>query len=239
MRLFPYLLLIAVAGCAGVQIDATQADRTPGSLRTRIEFVDRNQGLLFNPAESPSPGPDIPRAPFAFADPLELSFHAIPGGLIGPTQRFFRIRLKRAHSKLEAGSQGDFAFDLNALTERISPLAAPLPVNPDDLVADPADTRLARLIVSVGDPFYYPFAEREAGFRDPAGPTRYALLFVDRPCRIWGRVQAQDGTYIHDLTFERAGLHWVRLSPPRNNTVMVQAGEPPHPPVVYVVEKGL
>lgn len=245
MKIHPASLLTAllpllVAACAGVQVDAGTADRADASarvLRTRLESVDRAfRSIPRTDANQMSAKGDSASLP-ALPDPIELNFHSIAGRLAGPdAERFFRIRLKRAHAGLEAGRQDDFAFSLAALEQMLGERAKVLAARPEDagFEAVPAEARFARLILSAGEPAYYPYFEREAGFLDTAGGDQFALVYVDRPCRITGAIRADDGVFRHELAFDTAGLHWIRIEVTGERTAKVTRQSPAGPLIVYV-----
>ena len=238
-------ILIAVAvssvllACTTVQVNVMEANRADESarvLRTRLDFVDHTyQAIPYSIVEQ-KPGDRSVYKHVAFPDPIEVSFYAVSGRLAGGgADRFFRIRLKRAFASLEAGTQQDFAISLATLETMISNRAAPYIPKPEDtdFRVEPADTRIARLILSAGDPGYYPNFERESGFIGRNTGNHFALLYVDRPCRIAGVIKANDGTFRHDLHFARAGLHWIELKGSADKTTLVTPRDPSGSVVVY------
>ena len=230
---------LIVTACTSAVVNVNQADkadRFARVLRTRLEFVDQaSQAVRYPIVEQKASERDGYRNT-SFPDPMELSFHAVSGRLAGrDVDRFFRIRLKRAYSSLEPGTQDDFAISLAAIENMISTRASAYVPKPEDdgFKVEPADTRFARLVLSAGDPFYYPHFEREAGFIDRKIGSDFALLYGDRPCRISGAIRANDGVFRHELSFDRAGLHWMRIQSTGEGTMLVTRSDPSSSPVVY------
>ncbi|MBL8486652.1 MAG: hypothetical protein JNK22_06170 [Rhodocyclaceae bacterium] len=233
------LLALALAGCAGPQVDRRDAARAPAEdrvLRTRIEFVDRGLRAVPDAIVEQPPGERATYRHIGFDDPLELSFHAVPGRLAGLPERFYRIWLKRRHAWLEAGTQGDFAFSLAAIEGLLAARAAAYAAHPGDgdFRVAPADTRFVRLTLSAGSPFLYPYGDREAGFVERDTRDLFALLYVDRPCRISGAIRTNDGEYRHELAFDRAGLHWLHVRRTGERHALVTPRAPAGPLSVYV-----
>ncbi len=238
-------LLVAVAvslsaiGCTSVQVNVKQADKADQAarvLRTQIEFVDRTyQTIPYAIVEQEPKQRDVYKY-VVFHDPLEVSFYSVSGRLAGVPGRLFRIRLKRAYAWIEPGTQKDFAISLAAMEDTIRSHASVYMPRPEDsdFKVEPAETRFARLLISAGDPFSYPYSEREAGFIDRKTDSRFALLYVDRPCRITGSIQANDGTFKHDLVFNQAGLHWMHVQAVGEKGALVTRLDPVGPVSVYV-----
>lgn len=236
-----YMLVLALglAACAGPQVSTRLADRADPAdrvLRTRLEFVDRTYRAIPDSVVEQDPRQRTVYPYVVFHDPIDLNFYAVPGRLAGMPERFFRIRLKRTYAQLEAGTQKDFAVSLAAVERMLAERASVYVPRPEDsdFSVQPADTRFARLILSAGDPFTYPYSEREAGFVDRGTEGRFVLLYVDRPCRIAGTIQANDGLFRHQLVFERAGLHWLRIWPTAGGGARVTQLDPEGPVSVYV-----
>jgi hypothetical protein len=228
------------AACTTVQVDVSRADKAGEAarvLRTRIDFVDSSDRVIPYTIIEQKPDERATYKHVSFPDPIEVNFYSVSGRLAGSEiDRFFRVRLKRTHAWIESGTQADFALSLAAIEEMIRARAAayvPKPEDKDFNVA-PADARFARLIVSAGSPFLYPYDEREAGFIDRTTGDHYALLYVDRPCRITGTIRANDGAFRHDLSFGKAGLQWVRIQPVGEADSLVTRLDPAGAVVVYV-----
>lgn len=229
---FILVVLALIAGCTGIQVNVNQADKADPSarvLRTRLEFVDQSYRIIpFSRSEEQNP---------SYPDPIEVNFYSIAGRLAGAdVDRFFRIRLKRAHSWIEAGTQQDFAISLKAIENLISGRAASYIARPEDseFKVEPADSKFARLVLSAGNPFLYPYDERNAGFIDGKTGNHFALVYVDRPCRITGTIQANDGAFRHDLALDKAGLHWVRVQSTGEKNALVTRLDPVSAISVYV-----
>jgi hypothetical protein len=225
--------------CTTVQVNVKEVDRADKSarvLRTRLDFVDQTyQAIPYSIVEQKSGDRGVYKH-VSFPDPIEISLYAVSGRLAGgEADRFFRIRLKRAFASLESGTQQDFAISLATVEAMISSRAALYVPKPEDsdFRVEPADTRVARLILTAGDPGYYPYFERESGFIDRNTGSHFALLYVDRPCRIAGVIKANDGTFRHDLHFARAGLHWIQLQGTAEKTTFVTPRDPSGSVVVY------
>jgi hypothetical protein len=109
------------------------------------------------------------------------------------------------------------------------PLAAaalPLAGRPEDggLAADPADCRVARLVLGLFDMLHYPVPAMVGFFE---GGEQLARLYTDRPCRVTGAIDLQRsgtfvdldpalrarfaGRYAHAIDAPAAGLHWLRV----------------------------
>ena len=233
------LLALVLAGCAGPQVPVRDADRARPEdrvLRSRIEFVDRAFRVVPDAIVEQPPGERTTYRHIGFDDPLELSFHAVPGRLAGWSERFFRIWLKRRHAWLEAGTQGDFAFSLAAIEGLLATRAAAHAAHPGDgdFRVEPADTRFVRLTLSAGSPYLYPYGDREAGFVERDTREQFVLLYVDRPCRISGGIRTNDGEYRHELAFDRAGLHWLHVRRTGERGAFVTPRAPAGPVSVYV-----
>ncbi|HRH81197.1 MAG TPA: hypothetical protein PLW81_09150 [Thiobacillaceae bacterium] len=231
---FIIVVLSLIAACTGIQVNVNQADKADPSarvLRTRLEFVDQTyQAIPFSRIEQQPGNPSYP-------DPIEVNFHSVAGRLAGPdVERFFRIRLKRAHSWIEPGTQQDFAISLKAIENLISGRAASYFARPEDseFKVEPTDTKFARLVLSAGNPFLYPYDERNAGFIAGKTGDQYALVYVDRPCRITGTIQANDGAFRHDLALDKPGLHWVRIQSTGAKSARVTRLDPAGAISVYV-----
>lgn len=238
---FRYALILALAltACVGPQVNTRLADKADPAdrvLRTRIEFVDRTYRAIPYSVVDQDPGQRTVYPNIVFHDPIELSLYAVPGRLAGMPERFFRVRLKRAYAQLEPGTQKDFAISLAAVERMLAERASIYVPRPEDsnFRVQPADTRFVRLVLSAGDPFTYPYSERESGFVDRKTESRFTLLYVDRPCRIAGSIQANDGLFRHELVFDRAGLHWLHIQPTGERGALVSGLDPEGPVHVYV-----
>lgn len=232
-------LVLGATSCTSLQVDVKQADKLDPSarvLRTRIEFVNQTYQTIPDAiVEQDSRQRDVYRY-VTFHDPMEVNFYSVSGRVAGVQDRFFRIRLKRAYAWLESGTQKDFAISLASIEEALRSHASVYAPKPEDshFMVEPADTRLARLTLSAGDPFTYPYSEHEAGFIDRKTGGFAALLYVDRPCQITGTIQANDGVFEHALSFDKAGLHWIYVHPKHEGRMQVTRRDPEGPVAVYV-----
>ncbi len=230
--------VIFAAGCAGVQVPVHKAE-APDSparvLRSRIEFTDRHLVAIPYSIVEQDSGQRTAFRHITFADPIEVSFHSL-GLSVSTPQRLYHLRLKRKYAWLEAGTQQDFAIDLNVLEELIRPTAAPLlaQAGGETLAVSPAETRVARLMLSAGDPFNYPYGEFEAGFIDRRSGLHYVMIYVDRPCRISGVIAAREGTIAADIELSGSGLQWVALEQTGERSFRLFRGEPTGTTAIYV-----
>lgn len=231
--------VFGLAGCSDMQVNTRHLDKVDQAervLRTRIEFVDRTYREIPYEIVEQEPGKRKEYQHVIFDDPLELSFYHASGRLASKASRFYRIRLKRAYAWLESGTQKDFAINLSAIERELDGYASTYIPHPEDIDfrVEPSDTRLARLILSAGNPFSYPYSEHEAEFIDSKTRARYALLYVDRPCRISGSIRANDGLFRHELKIDKPGLHWMQIQPVENRSAFVSLADPEGPVSVYV-----
>lgn len=238
-RLLAAAMALTVSACTGIQVNVADAGKAGPAARvlgTRLEFVDRGYRAIPDAiVEQKSDQRDLFRH-VPFPDPIEVSFYSLSGRPAGrEVDRFYRLRLKRAHAWIEAGTQQEFALSLAAIEEAIRGRATRYRPQPEDrdFKVEPDDTALARLILSAGDPFLFPYNEHEAGFIERQTRDLFALLYVDRPCRITGAIQANDGLYRHDLAFNAAGLYWIRLQPAGDGSGLVTRNDPAGAVAVY------
>ncbi len=233
------ICVFGLSGCSDMQVNTRHIDKIDQAervLRTRIEFVDRAYREIPYEIVEQEPGKRREYQHVIFDDPLELSFYQASGRLADKASRFYRIRLKRAYSWLESGTQKDFAINLSAIERELGGHASTYIPHPEDIDfrVEPSNTRLARLILSAGSPFSYPFGEHEAEFIDRKTRSRFALLYVDRPCHISGAIKVNDGLFRHELKIEKAGLHWMQIQPVENRSAFVSLANPEGPVSVYV-----
>lgn len=154
-------------------------------------------------------GPDNQRLPAEqFTDAIMLRFPLVPAGIFGvPKSR--SIFFVRADDDLH------FNLDLQENLSNVESAARQLSRQWRNrgLTIKPANTRLARL----GTFPYHADTHRSlggGGFINPNNRDTLILLYVDRPCEIRGQFTIGEEQFAHDLTFETAGFHWIRVSSP-------------------------
>lgn len=226
-------------------------------LRVRLEFID--------PQLRPIPAASL-RRPFAertrmrhvrAPDPIELLFAAVPGRMAGPAaELLLRRRLRAEPSALEAESQAGFSVNLGYMGRGLARFATPLQSRPEDqgLRVEPSATRLARLALAPAEPGQVQSYPALCGFLDGDTGVEHLLVFVDRACRIEGRIDLrQTGTFVdahaeirrrfsglyeHAVELPAAGLHWLAMHPAGERQWQVRRAEAPRSPFVYILDAG-
>lgn len=249
------LSTLALGGCGtGIATSSEPGDET---LRTRIEFVDTSLAPIAHDLLQ-RPFADRPRMRHLRApDPIELLFAAVPGRLAGPGGHLvLRQRLRRDASMMEAESQRSFGINLGYMQRSLDRFATAYLPRPEDqgVRVDPDTTRLARLALAVAEPGQVQPYPAITSFIDGASGLENLLLFVDRPCRISGRVDlARNGTFTdtdpelrrrftglfdHAIEMPSGGLHWLLVTPAGERQWRVSRAPPPRSALVFVLEAG-
>jgi hypothetical protein len=250
------LSTLALPGC-GTGI-ATWNEPGDEALRTRMEFVDTSlapipQDLLRRPLAE-RPRMRHVRAP----DPIELLFAAVPGRVAGPgADLLLRQRLRREPGMMETESQRSFGINLGYMRRGLERYATAYQSRAEDqgMRVDPAPTRLARLALAPAEPGQVQPYPAITSFIDREGGLEHLLLFVDRPCRITGRIDlARTGTFTdadpelrrrftgvfdHAIELPHAGLHWLVVTPAGERQWRVSRAPTPRSPVVFVLDSGV
>lgn len=246
---------LLLPGC-GTGIVASSEPGDP-MLRVRLQFID--------PQRKPIPAALLRRS-FAertrmrhvrAPDPIELLFAAVPGRIAGPgAELLLRRRLRAEPGALEAESQIGFAINLGYMGRGLARFATPLQPRPEDqgLRIEPVPTRLARLALAPVEPGQVQPYPALCGFMDGDTDLEHLLVFVDRACRINGRLDLrQTGTFVdahaelsrrfsglyeHAVDLPQAGLHWLALHPADERQWQVMRTDAPRNPFVYILDAG-
>lgn len=246
--------LLLLSACAPLAV--TGPDRGAAApLHTRLEFVDtRLQPIPLEILDAPPRSRRLYQAA-RFPDPLRLQIGHVAGHLAGPAAAVDRtLLLKRSqHVALERQTQGGFTLDLADLERALAAAATGLAPRPEapGFSIHPAATRLARLQLASLDNLWQP-VPAVTGFLDRGSGDELALVYVDRPSRISGRIDlGRTGTFVdafaetrtrftglydHDLDLPRAGLHWVRIQHAGEGRFRISRSEPAGPVIVFVLE---
>jgi len=154
-------------------------------------------------------GPDNQQLPAEqFTREIVLKFPLVPAGIFG-------VPRSRSLFFVQADDDLHFTLDLQENLSSVESAARPLSRKwrSRGLTIEPANTRLARL----GTFPYHADTHRSlggGGFINPVNRDTLILLYVDRPCEIRGQFTIEEEQFAHDLAFDRAGFHWIRISSP-------------------------
>jgi hypothetical protein len=110
----------------------------------------------------------------------------------------------------------EIGFPLYLLAFLAEEISQPLTVNAQEqgLSITPEDARLLRIAT-----FFFWGSGRGslgAGLRETGTDEILILVYVDRACAISGTILMGDENFPHDLSFESAGFHLLRLDPDDN-----------------------
>ncbi|HEV8331435.1 MAG TPA: hypothetical protein VGQ22_08455 [Steroidobacteraceae bacterium] len=135
-----------------------------------------------------------------------------------------------------AFSPPQFTLDLEALTPTADEHAQPLimPALARGFRVEPVETRIARVgtysyDAETGDALGF------SGFIDPADRQLLTLIYVDRPCRLYGTIRLEESKVADlDARASTAGFHWLKINDqdPAHQRIVLA---PPLPEVTHLV----
>ncbi len=142
----------------------------------------------------------VPTQPPAAVERVTATLGAVPGALFG-------VPLEETRLPVSSMGRTEVSFPLY-LAEPIYNLLAEPPAN--GIAAAPPETRIVRVAtggVLSGDPTRI----LGGGFRSVHEGLDLILVYVDRPCRLYGTEVIAGERFEVDATFSDAGFQWLQI----------------------------